>query len=131
MSEMIDKRASRAFVGISLLLPLLLPSCSYTFDGTAPAVPLLGDPVPAVLFPKLNQGPVRDVYYYSPGGDGGDWAIMPEIPIQPIPPPAPQRESVRLVRLTSEPFTDRLVAKFDLSIHGWRGSGRQRSNGGG
>ena len=40
-------------------------------------------------------------------------------------------QAVRLVRLTSEPFTDRLVAKFDLSIHGWRGSGRQRSNGGG
>ena len=30
-------------------------------------------------------------------------------------------EPVRLARLTSSPFTDRLVAKFDLSIHGWRG----------
>ena len=28
---------------------------------------------------------------------------------------------VRLARLTSSPFTDRLVAKFDLSVAGWRG----------
>lgn len=32
---------------------------------------------------------------------------------------------VRLARLASSPFTDRLVAKFDLSIHGWRGAGRR------
>lgn len=30
---------------------------------------------------------------------------------------------VRLARLTSSPFTDRLVAKFDLSVSGWRGKG--------
>jgi NAD+ kinase len=28
---------------------------------------------------------------------------------------------VRLARLSTSPFTDLLVAKFDLSIHGWRG----------
>ncbi len=28
---------------------------------------------------------------------------------------------VRLARLSDSPFTDRLVAKFDLSVHGWRG----------
>jgi NAD+ kinase len=27
---------------------------------------------------------------------------------------------VRLVRLTDEPFTDRLVRKFSLPVHGWR-----------
>lgn len=31
---------------------------------------------------------------------------------------------VRLARLTSSPFTDRLVAKFDLSVSGWRGNSR-------
>lgn len=31
---------------------------------------------------------------------------------------------VRLARLNSSPFTDRLVAKFALSIHGWRGAAR-------
>ncbi|WP_446667079.1 NAD kinase [Flexivirga sp. B27] len=31
---------------------------------------------------------------------------------------------VRLARLTDAPFTDRLVAKFDLSVSGWRGAGR-------
>lgn len=30
---------------------------------------------------------------------------------------------VRLARLTSAPFTDRLVAKFNLSVEGWRGNG--------
>ena len=33
---------------------------------------------------------------------------------------------VRLARLSSSPFTDRLVAKFDLSVAGWRGNGRTR-----
>jgi NAD+ kinase len=28
---------------------------------------------------------------------------------------------VRLARLHSAPFTDRLVAKFDLPVRGWRG----------
>ncbi|HET7476845.1 MAG TPA: NAD kinase [Dermatophilaceae bacterium] len=31
---------------------------------------------------------------------------------------------VRLARLASSPFTDRLVAKFDLSVQGWRGTAR-------
>jgi NAD+ kinase len=30
---------------------------------------------------------------------------------------------IRLARLTSAPFTDRLVAKFNLSVEGWRGNG--------
>ena len=34
-------------------------------------------------------------------------------------------EPVRLARLSSSPFTDRLVAKFDLSVHGWRGRARE------
>ncbi len=33
---------------------------------------------------------------------------------------------VRLARLSTSPFTDRLVAKFDLSVSGWRGNGRAR-----
>jgi NAD+ kinase len=38
---------------------------------------------------------------------------------------------VRLVRLHEAPFTDRLVAKFGLSVEGWRGSTerRRRANG--
>ncbi len=34
---------------------------------------------------------------------------------------------VRLARLNASPFTDRLVAKFDLSVAGWRGTARARS----
>jgi len=38
---------------------------------------------------------------------------------------------VRLVRLQAAPFTDRLVAKFGLSVEGWRGAAerRRRENG--
>jgi NAD+ kinase len=36
---------------------------------------------------------------------------------------------VRLIRLHEAPFTDRLVAKFGLSVEGWRGAGdRRRGN---
>lgn len=34
------------------------------------------------------------------------------------------RKPVRVARLTDAPFTDRLVAKFDLSVEGWRGARR-------
>jgi NAD+ kinase len=33
---------------------------------------------------------------------------------------------VRLARLHEAPFTDRLVAKFGLSVEGWRGAGDRR-----
>jgi NAD+ kinase len=33
---------------------------------------------------------------------------------------------VRLVRLHEAPFTDRLVAKFDLPVEGWRGASERR-----
>src|SRR3954464_9329556 len=37
---------------------------------------------------------------------------------------------VRLVRLHEAPFTDRLVAKFDLPVTGWRGAAETRRRGG-
>lgn len=40
------------------------------------------------------------------------------------------KSPTRLARLHHAPFTDRLVAKFDLSVEGWRGSAeRRRRNG--
>jgi NAD+ kinase len=38
---------------------------------------------------------------------------------------------VRLVRLHTKPFTDRLVAKFGLSVEGWRGASERRKRNGG
>jgi NAD+ kinase len=38
---------------------------------------------------------------------------------------------VRLARLSSWPFADRLVAKFDLSVTGWRGASRRGQGGSG
>ena len=39
---------------------------------------------------------------------------------------APRPHPVRLVRLHEAPFTDRLVAKFDLPVEGWRGAAERR-----
>ncbi|MBM6399391.1 NAD kinase [Phycicoccus sonneratiae] len=36
-------------------------------------------------------------------------------------------QPVRLARLSEAAFTDRLVRKFDLPVHGWRGAARQRA----
>jgi NAD+ kinase len=41
------------------------------------------------------------------------------------------RAPVRLVRLHQAPFTDRLVAKFDLPVTGWRGAAERRRRSGG
>lgn len=38
---------------------------------------------------------------------------------------------IRLARLHQAPFTDRLVAKFDLPVSGWRGAAERRRPGGG
>jgi NAD+ kinase len=38
---------------------------------------------------------------------------------------------VRLARLSAWPFPDRLVAKFDLSVTGWRGATRSKNSGSG
>jgi NAD+ kinase len=38
-------------------------------------------------------------------------------------------EAVHLARLHAAPFTDRLVAKFDLPVEGWRGARRRESDG--
>jgi NAD+ kinase len=35
---------------------------------------------------------------------------------------------VRLARLARPPFTDRLVAKFGLPVHGWRGHAGRESH---
>ena len=40
------------------------------------------------------------------------------------------RTPIRLVRLHRAPFTDRLVAKFGLSVDGWRGSAERRKRSG-
>jgi NAD+ kinase len=40
------------------------------------------------------------------------------------------KRPVRLVRLHEAPFTDRLVAKFGLSVEGWRGASERRRRGG-
>jgi len=38
------------------------------------------------------------------------------------------KSPVGLARLTSWPFADRGVAKFDISVNGWRGKSRRQSD---
>ena len=40
-------------------------------------------------------------------------------------------DPVRLARLHQAPFTDRLVAKFELPVEGWRGAAERRRGEGG
>ena len=52
-----------------------------------------------------------------------------------VPPGAGSRSGagkppVRLARAHAAPFTDRLVAKFDLPVLGWRGAAERKRNGG-
>lgn len=71
-----------------LLVASTLAACSYTFDGAAPGIPLVGDEIPPTAFPKLNPDgvPINDVYV-MPGADGASWAVLVTAPVLPIPPP--------------------------------------------
>lgn len=65
-----------------------LAACSYTFDGAAPGIPLVGEEIPPTAFPKLNPDgvPINDVYV-MPGADGVSWAVLVTAPVLAIPPP--------------------------------------------
>lgn len=111
-------------------------STAYAFSAGGPVVwpdvqALLLVPISAhALFSRpVIVGPssqlVVDVLPHHDGGavvwcDGRRAIDLPagaRIEVQRSPDP------VRLARLSNDPFTDRLVEKFQLSVHGWRGSG--------
>lgn len=71
-----------------LFVAASLAACSYTFDGTAPGIPLVGEAIPPTAFPKLNPDgvPINDVYV-MPGADGKSWAVLLTATVLPIPPP--------------------------------------------
>jgi len=93
-----------------LLLSLALlgvgaPACSWTFDDSAPEVPLLGAPIPPEQFVKLNVEPARDDLILT-DHDGNPWvAITAAAPLTLIPLPQ-QRDTVHLIRLDADAPTD-------------------------
>lgn len=58
-------------------LSLVLSACSYTFDDTAPELPLVGEPPDMSRYPRLNVGPVDDAYIVR-GVNNTFWAVMLE-----------------------------------------------------
>jgi hypothetical protein len=83
---------------IAALLGLGAPACSWTFDDSAPEVPLLGTPIPPEQFVKLNLEPAADDLILT-DRDGNPWvALTAAVPLTLIPPPQ-QRDTVHLIRL--------------------------------
>jgi hypothetical protein len=92
-------RTSALSALISLLCAASLAACSWTFDDTAPDLPLHGEAPELSRFPKLNAGPARDVYILRDDG-GQPWAVIIEAATTDLTvPPLTQRDTVRLVSL--------------------------------
>lgn len=78
---------------------VLLAACSWTFDDTAPDLPLIGAPPELASFPMLNAGPARDVFILRDDGNQ-PWAVIIEAATTDLTvPPLTQRDTVRMVRL--------------------------------
>lgn len=107
------------FLGLALLG---LGACSWTFDDSAPEVPLLGTPVPPEQFVKLNVEPARDDLILT-DRDGNPWvAITAAAPLTLIPLPQ-QRDTVHLIRLDADAPKDgreRLDVTADHSLVSYR-----------
>lgn len=104
------------------LLGLGASACSWTFDDSAPEVPLLGTPIPPEQFVKLNVEPARDDLILT-DRDGNPWvAITAAAPLTLIPLPQ-QRDTVHLIRLDAEAPTDgreRLDVTADHTLVSYR-----------
>ncbi len=91
-------------------LLLALGGCSYTFDGTAADIPLVGDAPNMSSFPKLNKTPAGAALLVR-GVDGAYWTVFREtIDIDGAP-----RKALRSVRLSDPPDEEILYAD-EISI---------------
>jgi NAD+ kinase len=137
MSVEVDGRPLSSWGCDGIILATPTGSTAYAFSAGGPVVwpdveALLLVPISAhALFARpLVTGPnshlAVEISANSEMAGGGvmwcDGARMVELP--PGSRVEVQRSDVpvRLARLSSSPFTDRLVAKFHLSVHGWRGA---------
>lgn len=88
-------------------LALLSAGCSWTFDGDAPEVPLLGSAPDTDSLPHLNQGPADSTAEVVYGTDGRPWAIFDET----LDMNGDLQEGMRAVRLEPPGLEETLVAE--------------------
>ena len=81
------------------------------------ARPLLVGPTTRLAVELIPESP-------GPGVLWCDGRAVADLPFGARVEVARSEDPVRLARLTSSPFTDRLVRKFGLSVEGWRGAAR-------
>ncbi|MDQ1288252.1 MAG: kinase [Actinomycetota bacterium] len=132
----VDGRPVTEFAGDGVVLATPTGSTAYAFSAGGPVVwpeveALLIAPVAAhALFARpLVVAPtaVPAVELLAPS-DGVLWCDGRRRLALPAGSRVEVRRSglpVRLARLSRRPFADRLVAKFELPVHGWRGRGRR------
>lgn len=130
----VDGRPLSTWAGDGVVVATPTGSTAYAFSGGGPVVwpdvaALLVVPISAhALFARsLVLGPETHLAVEVLPRDG-EHGVMWCDGRRPVDLPARARIEVRrsdspvpLARLTASPFTDRLVAKFDLPVHGWRG----------
>ena len=92
-----------------LLATLLLAGCSYTFDGAAPELPLVGAPPDTPSLPHLNSAPV-DGEVFALGADKRIWLVLSQTD-----------KSWRMVAMSGDPTVETLAPGEvdDLSVT-WR-----------
>jgi NAD+ kinase len=132
----VDGRPVTEFAGDGVVLATPTGSTAYAFSAGGPVVwpeveALVLAPVAAhALFARpLVVAPtaVPAVELLAPS-DGVLWCDGRRALALPAGSRVEVRRSglpVRLARLSRRPFADRLVAKFELPVHGWRGRGRR------
>lgn len=86
------------------------------------ARPLVLSPNSTVVVSMLEQPPTGGVLWCD-GRRGVDVPPNSEITVRR------SRHTLRLARTTWQPFVQRLVAKFDLPVDGWRGRAERKASG--
>jgi hypothetical protein len=60
---------------VLMLIAIFVGACSYTFDSSAPLLPLVGKPPEMATLPRLNTAPVQSESF-TIGADGHVWLVM-------------------------------------------------------
>lgn len=132
----VDGRPVTEFGGDGIVLATPTGSTAYAFSAGGPVVwpeveALVLAPVAAhALFarPLVVAPHAVPAVEVLPGGEGVLWCDGRRHVDLPAGSRVEVRRSdlpVRLARLAPRPFADRLVAKFELPVHGWRGRERR------